>query len=154
MDEMVEERRSGAGAPWKQMRVSFIGSVWLGCSLAVRDYETPKVPGTLTIRLLKDSPGRQGHLLSLSTSSLPLYSVRSLLHRETDPILARFGLETANPGGVLGKGATMRETTYSPDLLGYAEALHYLDHASSRCSLAEAESSTIWKRRDYRHIHA
>lgn len=45
-----------AGAPWKQMRASFIGSVWLRCSLAVRDYETPKVPGTLTIRLLKDSP--------------------------------------------------------------------------------------------------
>lgn len=49
------ERESGAGAPWRQMRASFIGSVWLGCSLAVRDYETPKVPGTLTIRLLKDS---------------------------------------------------------------------------------------------------
>ena len=40
---------------WRQMGASFIGSVWLGCSLAVRDYETPKVPGTLTIRLLKDS---------------------------------------------------------------------------------------------------
>ena len=64
-EEEEEEEEGWCTGGERQMRAaSFIGSVWRGCSLAVRDYETPKVPGTLTIRLLKDSVARQGHLLS------------------------------------------------------------------------------------------
>ena len=86
-----------AGAPWKQMRASFIGSVWLRCSLAVRDYETPKVPGTLTIRLLKDSLPVKVTYWVCPTSSLPPAASLVLAERSASPIAPDPRLSLSKP---------------------------------------------------------